>query len=446
MSQVISYNEDIPSCSFCGKSEDQVKKLVTGSNVAICDECIELCVEIISDERQADADASSLKLIPPSKIATFLDSYVVGQEDAKQALAVAVYNHYKRVNIELSEQAQKLSKAVGQNTSELDSVEISKSNVLLLGPTGTGKTYLAQTLARIMNVPFAIVDATTLTEAGYVGDDVETILQRLLQAADGNIERAQRGIIYIDEIDKIARKTGENTSITRDVSGEGVQQALLKIIEGTVATVPLKGTRKHEEQEMVHIDTRSILFICGGAFVGLDDVIKKRWGHRETGFGSDWSAQDATTEETLRHVTADDLAEYGLLPEFVGRVPVISVLNPLTVDDLISIMTQPVNALTKQYAKLFRVEDVELKFTQDALEEIAQEALDRGTGARGLRSIMEKTLQKTMFEIPDRNDVKAVIVDSESVRGIKEPEYVMKSATQGARRADLHNEQLANNI
>ena len=293
----------------------------------------------------------------------------------------------------------------------MDEVEISKSNVLLLGPTGTGKTYLASTLARIMDVPFTIVDATTLTEAGYVGDDVETILQRLIQAADGDISRAQQGIIYIDEIDKIARKSGENTSITRDVSGEGVQQALLKIIEGTVASVPVKGSRKHEEQEMVQINTSDILFICGGAFVGLEDIIRHRLGKRETGFGTDWSSQEKSSDEILSLVTPDDLTEFGLLPEFIGRMPVLATMSSLTVDDLVSILTEPANALVKQFAKILAVDGVELVFTDQALESIAQRSLDRGTGARGLRSIMERILEDAMYQVPDREDVSQVRVD-----------------------------------
>ena len=426
MGQVIDYNDDMPRCSFCGKTELQVNKLVTGDGVAICDECIELCVEIVSDERHADAQQHTLSLISPGRIAGHLDKYVIGQKDAKHALSVAVYNHYKRINMELEDSAEKLQRTLSKKHSDLENVEVSKSNVLLLGPTGTGKTYLAQTLARIMDVPFSIADATTLTEAGYVGDDVETVLQRLIQAADGDIQRAQRGIIYIDEIDKIARKSGENTSITRDVSGEGVQQALLKIIEGTVSAVPVKGTRKHEDQEMVHIDTRDILFICGGAFVGLEDIIRQRLGKRETGFGTDWSMQDKSDDEIFTFVTPDDLAEYGLLPEFIGRMPVVSTLSPLSVDDLVAILTEPANALTKQFRKMFAVEGVELTFTDDGLRAIAQESLERGTGARGLRSIMEKTLQETMFLLPDRDDVSRVIVDKDSVSGDSQPQLVLR--------------------
>ncbi len=411
MGQVIDYNDDVPRCSFCGKTELQVAKLVTGAGVAICDECIELCVDIVSDERRADAQAHKLQLKKPSQIRRFLDSYVIGQDEAKKALSVAVYNHYKRINLRWEDSADRLERSWSHQGSDLDEVEISKSNVLLLGPTGTGKTYLASTLARIMDVPFTIVDATTLTEAGYVGDDVETILQRLIQAADRDISRAQQGIIYIDEIDKIARKSGENTSITRDVSGEGVQQALLKIIEGTVASVPVKGSRKHEEQEMVQINTSDILFICGGAFVGLEDIIRHRLGKRETGFGTDWSSQEKSSDEILSLVTPDDLTEFGLLPEFIGRMPVLATMSSLTVDDLVSILTEPANALVKQFAKILAVDGVELIFTDQALESIAQRSLDRGTGARGLRSIMERILEDAMYQVPDREDVSQVRVD-----------------------------------
>lgn len=411
MGQVIDYNDDVPRCSFCGKTELQVAKLVTGAGVAICDECIELCVDIVSDERRADAQAHKLQLKKPSRIRRFLDSYVIGQDEAKKVLSVAVYNHYKRINLRWEDSADRLERSWSHQGSDLDEVEISKSNVLLLGPTGTGKTYLASTLARIMDVPFTIVDATTLTEAGYVGDDVETILQRLIQAADGDISRAQQGIIYIDEIDKIARKSGENTSITRDVSGEGVQQALLKIIEGTVASVPVKGSRKHEEQEMVQIDTSDILFICGGAFVGLEDIIRHRLGKRETGFRTDWSSQEKSSDEILSLVTPDDLTEFGLLPEFIGRMPVLATMSSLTVDDLVSILTEPANALVKQFAKILAVDGVELVFTDQALESIAQRSLDRGTGARGLRSIMERILEDAMYQVPDREDVSQVRVD-----------------------------------
>ena len=426
MGEVISYYEDVPRCSFCNKTEDQVHKLVTGNNAAICDECIELCVEIISEERLNQADHDSVKLISPSRMTAFLNRFVVGQDNAKRTLSVAVYNHYKRVNLQLIDEANKLAHSIMAEDSSLSQVEISKSNVLLLGPSGTGKTYLAQSLARMMNVPFTIVDATTLTEAGYVGDDVETVLQSLLNAADGSIERAERGIIYIDEIDKIARKTGENTSITRDVSGEGVQQALLKLIEGTTATVPLKGTRKHEEQEMVRINTEGILFMCGGAFVGLDDIIRKRLGTRASGFGADWSVSEMSAEDVLEHVTPEDLAEFGLLPEFVGRMPIITSLRALHEDDLVKILTEPHNALVKQYQKLFAAEEVELSVTSEALTQVAALALERGTGARGLRSIMEKILEEAMYVIPDRNDIRRVIIDEDVVLGKQSAGLEMK--------------------
>ena len=380
MGRVVSYNDEVSRCTFCGKTENQVRKLVTGSGAAICDECIELCVDIISEERVKDAQLNTLQLPKPAQISAYLDNYVVGQESAKRTLSVAVYNHYKRVNMEMRESAALRDRAAHASDDPLAGVQVSKSNILLLGPTGVGKTYLAQTLAKVMNVPFVIADATTLTEAGYVGDDVETVLQRLIQAADGDVARAQQGIVYIDEIDKIARKSGENTSITRDVSGEGVQQALLKILEGTVASVPVEGSRKHREMETVQIDTRDILFICGGAFVGLADIVAQRLGARESGFGAAWHDHEVPNRELLAQASADDLADFGLLPEFIGRLPVVSVLEELTEDDLARILVAPENALVKQYQKLFAIDGVTLTFTEGAVRQIAATSIRRGHG------------------------------------------------------------------
>ncbi len=434
MGRVVSYNDEVSRCTFCGKTENQVRKLVTGSGAAICDECIELCVDIISEERVKDAQLNTLQLPKPAQISAYLDNYVVGQESAKRTLSVAVYNHYKRVNMEMRESTELSDRATRENDDPLAGVQVAKSNILLLGPTGVGKTYLAQTLAKVMNVPFVIADATTLTEAGYVGDDVETVLQRLIQAADGDVARAQQGIIYIDEIDKIARKSGENTSITRDVSGEGVQQALLKILEGTVASVPVEGSRKHREMETVQIDTRDILFICGGAFVGLADIVAQRLGARESGFGAAWHDHEVPNRELLAQASADDLADFGLLPEFIGRLPVVSVLEELTEDDLARILVAPENALVKQYQKLFAIDGVTLTFTEDAVRQIAATSIRRGTGARGLRSIIEKTLEDTMFQLPSMTGVSEVVVDKASVNGSGTPKLLKVSTEEIPRR------------